>query len=95
MADQTHADWLWGLFRTHPLGERIDIIATSLGVKDDRIAALTAERDRLRDALSGIVATIESHDFDPLDCDNSGEVHCNCLDRAMDKARAALKGETE
>lgn len=54
--------------------------------------SLLEERERLRAAIENLCGIIEAHEIDTLDCDRRGEIHCDCLERAMEKARAALKG---
>ena len=82
------------------------LIATSL----DRIEQLTAERDRLREALDGLLTSVEHADFadgwcccgddmlhhqSPMDCGHTPvDMGEYHASLAIKKARAALKGET-
>ena len=76
----------------------------------DRIETLTAERDRLREALDGLLTSVEHADFadgwcccgddmlhhqSPMDCGHTPvDMGEYHAFLAIKKARAALKGET-
>lgn len=46
--------------------------------------------DEARVALAALVGTIAAHETRSEDCDRRGETYCDCLDRAVEQARAAL-----
>jgi len=52
-----------------------------------------AEIERLRDALTLLIGTIEAHEIDSLQCDRSEERYCNCLRAALARAKALLHAE--
>lgn len=52
-----------------------------------------AEVEQLKAELGNIVNVIEAHDIDTLDCDNAGEKYCDCLYKAINKARKLIKNE--
>lgn len=64
------------------------------------IAALSAERDALRAALTAaerergaaraLVDAIQAHDIESLSCDRDGEIYCECVSRAAASLRARL-----
>ena len=59
-----------------------------IAAKDERIAAL-------EDAGNVLLATIDAHETQSIDCDRSRQTSCDCLDRAVDKLRAALASGKE
>ena len=81
---------------------------TACGEAADRIEQLTAERDRLREALDGLLTSVEHADFEdgwcccgddmlhhqsPMDCGHTPvDIGVYHASLAIEKARAALKG---
>ena len=71
-----------------------------LGAAADVLAALAAERDALRAALTAaerergaaraLVDAIQAHDIESLSCDRDGEIYCECVSRAAASLRARL-----
>ena len=56
-----------------------------------------ATRRELIEALDSLLDTLRAHDIESLSCDRDGETYCDCLNKRMLAARAALaqaKGET-
>ena len=56
----------------------------------DPHAAQQQETARL---LEHLCATVEAHEIESLDCDRRGEEYCNCLRKAVAKARAHLAAQ--
>ncbi len=42
-------------------------------------------------AAQDILAILDAHEVDTLDCDRRGDIHCDCLDKAKEKLENALK----
>lgn len=73
-----------------PTCGRASMWATS---RDAAWAAWDADHEavaKAREALRSLVGTIEAHDVRTLDCDRRGVEYCNCLERPMKMAHAAL-----
>ena len=103
------ANWAWLACGDGRLVEVSEVRLQVFGLTA-RAEKAEAERDRLREALDGLLTSVEHADFadgwcccgddmlhhqSPMDCGHTpvdmGEYHASL---AIEKARAALKGET-
>ena len=56
----------------------------------EKLRAANASADVLAAEVRGLLAVIDAHDIDTLDCDRTDNKYCDCLRRQLDKARHAL-----
>ena len=49
----------------------------------------------LASAVRELLAVLDAHEVDTLDCDRAGVAHCDCLQRARKKVDAMLATESE
>ena len=78
--------------------------ATKIAALEDHVLRLLAENVRLTNEAAterercgvlerevrGLLAVIDAHDIDTLDCDRTDNKYCDCLRRQIDKVRHAL-----
>jgi len=78
-AARKEADFLRG-FANNP---DLQALRNDLARERSRADVLAAE-------VRGLLAVIDAHEIDTLDCDRTDNKYCDCLQRQMDKIRAAL-----
>jgi chromosome segregation ATPase len=72
------------------LRQQLDAARQALNDTDMELAKAMSRAEVLAAEVRGLLAVIDAHDMDTMDCDRTGDKYCDCLRRQMDKIRTAL-----
>jgi hypothetical protein len=61
----------------------------------DRVAEMEQSNYRIKTAAENIIAVINAHEIDSIDCDRSGTLICDCLEIAKIKLLDAVNDENK